>query len=537
MLFNSDVFVFAFLPLTVAGFFLFGGMGRRRLAVAWLVLASAVFYGWFRWEYLPLLAVLIVFNYLYGIKLSRDFRRNRSSIGVLAFGVAVNLLVLGYFKYANFFIDNTNALLGTNLMLQHVVLPLGISFFTFQKIAYLVDAFHGQAEEYDFLEFCLFVMYFPQLIAGPIVHHKEMIPQFRAPAIFRPSAVDLAAGLTLFSIGLVKKIVIADNVVSWADPIFASAASGAPPSFLDAWGGALAFSFQIYFDFSGYTDMALGLALMIGIRLPLNFNSPYKAANIVDFWRRWHMTLSRFLRDYLYIPLGGNRHGSARRYANLMLTMLLGGLWHGAAWTFVAWGGLHGFYLMVNHGWRAVRRRRGAAVGSNASGHWTSQILTFVAVVVAWVFFRAENFHAAVVMLKGMVGRNGLVLPESYAPHFASLLYFLRRLGIQFDDARLANSGGMGEVVALAALLAAVWFLPNSQELLARLRPSLTSLEPARLRAPLRRVGGALGLVAADGSFSVSAVTGVIVASGFIGSLLYQSIRSTTLHTFIYFQF
>ncbi len=256
--------------------------GHRRA----LVLASMIFYGWFRWQYLALLAVLVVFNYYYGIKLARDHRRGQPRRTALLVGLAVNLLVLAYFKYANFFLANTNAVFGSHLGLLDVVLPLGISFFTFQKIAYLVDAYRGEAEEYDLLDFSLFVMYFPQLIAGPIVHHKEMIPQFRRLAISHFSAVDLAAGLTLFTIGLMKKVLIADSVVRWSDPVFAIAQAGGAPSLIEAWAGALAFTFQIYFDFSGYTDMALGLALMIGIRLPLNFNSPYKATNIIAVHQR-----------------------------------------------------------------------------------------------------------------------------------------------------------------------------------------------------------------------------------------------------------
>ena len=277
MLFNSPFFIFIFLPITLIGFFLLGARSLHRLAIAWLVLASSVFYGWFNAEYLILLAFLIVFNYFCGIKLSRDYHEGRSSPIALALGLAINLGVLAYYKYTNFFIDNANAILGKHFVLQRIILPLGISFFIFQKIAYLVDAYRGEAEEYDFLDFSLFVMYFPQLIAGPIVHHKEMIPQFRKASIFKLCPEDLASGLTLFTIGLCKKVLIADAVTGWSDPIFAAAQSGTAPTMIDAWCAALSFTFQIYFDFSGYTDMALGLALMIGIRLPLNFNSPYKA--------------------------------------------------------------------------------------------------------------------------------------------------------------------------------------------------------------------------------------------------------------------
>ena len=507
MLFNSNVFVFAFLPVTLIGFFLIGSQDWRRAAMAWLVLASMFFYGWFRWQYLLLFAVLVLFNYYYGIKLAHERRRGRASRVSLAAGLAVNLLVLAYFKYANFFIANTNWAFGSHFSPLNIILPLGISFFTFQKIAYLVDAYRGEAEEYSLLDFSLFVMYFPQLIAGPIVHHKEMIPQFRRAAILRPSATDLATGLTLFTIGLVKKILIADTVVRWSDPVFAAAQAGGAPSLTEAWTGAIAFSFQIYFDFSGYTDMALGLALMIGIRLPLNFNSPYKATNIIDFWRRWHMTLSRFLRDYVYFPLGGNRRGKPRRYLNLMATMLLGGLWHGAAWTFVAWGGLHGLYLIVNHAWRALRR--GGPEDAGVVEAWASQIVTFLAVVVAWVFFRAEGFAAAFRMVNGMIGMNGITAPQQTLSHLAELLI----------------------------LLVMVWMLPNSQELLVRFRPTLSAVATGRLPAPLRLIGTRAGLLSSDGSLALGALAGVTVGFVMFGTLLYQTLQSTTLLPFIYFQF
>jgi alginate O-acetyltransferase complex protein AlgI len=537
LLFNSNIFVFAFLPITLIGFFLIGASGWRRAAIAWLVLASMVFYGWFRWQYLVLLAVLVLFNYYYGIKLARDYRRGQPRRTALLVGLAVNLLVLAYFKYANFFLTNANTVFGSHLGLLDVVLPLGISFFTFQKIAYLVDAYRGEAEEYDLLDFSLFVMYFPQLIAGPIVHHKEMIPQFRRLAISRFSAVDLAAGLTLFTIGLMKKVLIADSVVRWSDPVFAIAQAGGAPSLIEAWAGALAFTFQIYFDFSGYTDMALGLALMIGMRLPLNFNSPYKATNIIEFWRRWHMTLSRFLRDYVYFPLGGNRRGKQRRYLNLMATMLLGGMWHGAAWTFIVWGGLHGLYLIVNHGWVALRKDRRPFPLPTATRLWGARAITFLAVVLGWVFFRAEGFHAAFAMVKGMIGLNGTVLPMRYGPELGIFASLLRHLGVRFDNSIVATARGMREPVGLAALFVVVWVLPNSQELLARFRPALAALDPALLSGRLRRLAVPIGLVTTDGSLALGSMTGWLVGSIMLVTLLYQGIRSTTLHQFIYFQF
>ncbi len=538
MLFNSEIFIFGFLPVTLLGFFLLGARGLHQLAIAWLVFASCVFYGWFKANYLLLLAVLIVFNYYFGIKLARDHRKGRQSPFFLFVGIMVNLGVLAYYKYTNFIIANSNALFGTHFVFHQIILPLGISFFTFQKIAYLVDAYRGEAEEYNFLDFSLFVMYFPQLIAGPIVHHKEMIPQFRQASIFKLCPTDLAAGLTLFTIGLLKKIMIADRVVTWSDPIFAAAHAGSAPHFLDAWAAALSFSFQIYFDFSGYTDMALGLALMIGIRLPLNFNSPYKAASIIDFWHRWHMSLSRFLRDYLYFPLGGNRRGPVRRYVNLMLTMLIGGLWHGANWTFVAWGGLHGFYLIVNHGWNAIRERLGLARSNSRLGCWSARLITFVAVVAAWVFFRAESFHGAMLILEGMVGLNGVLLPSAYANHLGALASLLEGLGIHFDAQMAAGGLGARQAAWLALLLVGVWELPNSQELLANFRPALeVPPVPAHFfGGPFRRAATVIGLLHSDGTFALTSMTGLLVAAAMLGALLQQSSRAV-LQQFIYFQF
>ena len=506
MLFNSAPFILAFLPVVLIGLFLLGKLGRRRLAIAWLVMASAFFYGWFSLGYLGLFAVLILINYALGIRLAGNFRALKQNPYLLAFGIAMNLSVLGYFKYTNFLIGNVDRVFGTSFVLTSIIIPIGISFFTFQKIAYLVDAYRGEAEEYDLLEFSLFVMFFPQLIAGPIVHHKEIIPQFRHSDL-RLSYADLAAGILLFAVGMFKKVMIADTVATWSNVVFAAAKSGAPVNCLDAWFGALSFTFQIYFDFSGYTDMALGLALMMGIRLPLNFNSPYKSANIIDFWRRWHMTLSRFLRDYVYIPLGGNRRGRGLRYVNLMLTMLIGGFWHGAAWTFVAWGALHGIYLVVNHGWRSGRELLGLKGDLGVAGRLGATTLTFLAVTIAWVFFRAESFTAAGAMLKAMALFGG---------------------GTGSMDIRW---------VAIAGLLGLVWLLPNSQELLARWRPVLGDLNPARLPGLLRSWGVRTGFTTREGTAALTGSTGAATAFVLFGLLVYQALSSTTLQPFIYFQF
>ena len=326
--------------------------------------------------------------------------------------IAVNLFFLIYFKYANFFVDNLNHLTGSALSLATVVLPLGISFFTFTQIAFLADTWQGKVKEFNFVHYALFVTYFPHLIAGPVLHHAEMMPQFAKRNVCHVNWDNMAVGLSIFVLGLAKKVLLADAVADFSTPVFDAVKAGGQPMLFESWVGALAYTLQLYLDFSAYSDMAIGLSLMFNVRLPLNFNSPYKATCIIDFWRRWHMTLSRFLRDYLYIPLGGSRLGTKRRYVNLMLTMLLGGLWHGAGWTFVIWGALHGFYLLVNHAWRALKQHFGWSHGGRLAT-LAAGALTFLAVVVGWVFFRADSFSSAVTMLQGMVGVNGVSLPSS----------------------------------------------------------------------------------------------------------------------------
>ena len=483
MLFNSYVFIFAFLPVTLAGFFLLGRVAPM-LAAAWLTAASLFFYGWWNPLYVWLLAASILFNYACGVTIARNRARREqaSQKRWLIFAVAANLAVLGYYKYANFFLASISHFSGAALSFGEIVLPLGISFFTFTQIAFLADTYYGKAREYNFVHYSLFVTYFPHLIAGPVLHHAEMMPQFGLPATYRFSFENTAVGITIFVIGLFKKVMIADEVGAYARPVFDAAAAGTELTLLEAWCGALAYTFQLYFDFSGYSDMAIGLSRLFGVVLPLNFHSPYKAVNIIDFWRRWHMTLSRFLRDYLYIPLGGNRKGPARRYVNLLLTMALGGLWHGAGWTFVAWGTLHGGYLVINHGWHALRARLGHDPRrSTGWGRACAGLLTFVAVVIGWVIFRAADFTAAVAMLKAMAGMNGLVLPDFWLPKWGAAGQWLTARGVIFGDTRDLVGGGVVNWIWI--LLAVVWFAPNTQQLLAAYRPALALLAghtPAR---------------------------------------------------------
>lgn len=397
MLFNSSAFVIGFLPLFLATFALAGWQFGPRAALLVLLVASLVFYAWWKPIFLPLLAGSILGNHL----IARAMRRATRRPPLLIAGLAANLALLGWFKYAGLLAATGAGLLGLRVPALGIILPLGISFFTFQQVMYLVDTYRDETPPCGFLDYACFVAFFAHLIAGPIVRPREIIPQF-ARHDGKLQRDDLVAGIEIFLLGLSKKLVLADSLAKFADPGFAAAAAGHHLSLVEAWVALLAYGAQIYFDFSGYSDMAIGLARMIGVDFPLNFRSPYKARDVGDFWRRWNITLSAFLRDYLYIPLGGNRHGEARRNANLMATMLLGGLWHGAAWSFMAWGGLHGLYLVVHHQWRRTGRHLPRPLA------W---LLTQLAVLLAWVPFRAENPHAIGIMLRGLVGAGGVKLP------------------------------------------------------------------------------------------------------------------------------
>ena len=360
-------------------------------AKGFLVFASLFFYSWWNIAYLPIILSSLLFNYVIGNSLNENFKKVQvHKKALLAFGIAANVALLGYFKYTDFLIENTNLAFDTSIPLLHLALPLAISFFTFQQIAYLVDSYRDETAEYDFLNYALFVTFFPQLIAGPIVHHSEMMPQFASRWNLVKNYKNIALGLFIFSIGLFKKVVIADSFAVWATAGFDAATT---LSLFEAWATSLSYTFQLYFDFSGYTDMAIGAALLFNIRLPINFNSPYKALDIQDFWRRWHITLSRFLRDYIYIPLGGNRKGSFRTYTNLLATFIIGGIWHGAGWTFVFWGFLHGMALVIHRFWKSIGMTMPKILA------W---FITFNFINIAWVFFRAKEWDDAVKILKGM---------------------------------------------------------------------------------------------------------------------------------------
>jgi D-alanyl-lipoteichoic acid acyltransferase DltB (MBOAT superfamily) len=457
MLFSSYKFVFVFLPLTMLAFML-ARLYSARAGVVVLAVASLIFYASWKRIYLVLLVGSLVANFCLGWQMARSRRPRAWAI----LGIAANLLVLGYFKYATFILDNLHYLAGIHLVIGTIVLPIGISFFTFQQIAYLADVERGVPAERDPLSFAMFVSFFPHLIAGPLVHHAEMIPQFKN-AMRKRFVVLVPRGVAIAIAGLFKKAVLADSFAQFATPAFAHVDAGGAIAPHWAWTATLAYALQIYFDFSGYSDMAIGLALMFGIRLPVNFRSPYKACSIIDFWRRWHITLSRFLRDYLYIPLGGNRRGRPRRYLNLMITMLLGGLWHGAGWNFVVWGAIHGICLAANNAWREMRRSKGRALAlldrvPQPVRRRLGWIATFAVVLVAWVFFRATTMAGAATLLTALFGLAGRTGGVPYAPpdtlHFAGLPWALPA------DARLIVA-----IAVIAGGLVVATTLPNTAEL------------------------------------------------------------------------
>lgn len=516
------------MPTSFLGFYWLARCGVEP-AISWLVFASLFFYGWWNPAYLLLIIASMVFNYVIGRFLSRPMNTSMhfARRSILVIGLAINLGILVYYKYAGFFAVNLNTVLDSQINFGEVVLPLAISFFTFQQIAYLTDAYNGITKEYRFSHYALFVTFFPQLIAGPIVHHGEMLPQFMRAENLKPQLANLSIGITIFAIGLFKKAVLADGVAQYASPVFSDAAIGLEIDFLEAWGGALAYTCQLYFDFSGYSDMAIGAARMFGIRLPLNFHSPYKATSIIEFWRRWHMTLSRFLRDYLYIPLGGNRCGRVRRYLNLMVTMLLGGLWHGAGWTFVAWGALHGAYLIINHVWRKCRRMVGHRLaGPSVAGRFAAWLLTFLAVVVGWVFFRAADFDAAMCMLAGMSGLNGISIPNAIYSRIGPVAHILRDLGV-------TSHLGKGQqfiftYLWVLSLLATALIMPNTQQIMRRYRPALARHHspPAACITLGQRLFARLFW---KPTYSWAAAIGTMAALGFLAL--------TSVSEFLYFQF
>jgi alginate O-acetyltransferase complex protein AlgI len=422
VLFNSLEFLFLFLPLSLLGYHLFAKWASHETAMSFLTAASLFYYSWWDVRCLPLLLVSLTFNFVMGRLIRVPRRRSRQKI-CLILGVGANLLLLGYYKYTAFFVTSVNVLMGTAFDVPHIALPLAISFFTFTQIAYLADVYTEDAfrdKRYGLLPYSLFITVFPQLIAGPILYHGDLIPQFSGRDFFRFSHENMCSGLAFFVVGLARKTLVADGLSEAVNLVFLNAQAA---TFFEAWLGAVAYTLQIYFDFSGYSEMAVGLCLMFNMRLPVNFDSPCQALSIIEFWRRWHKTLSSFLKKYLYIPLGGNRHGRWKKGRNLLVTMLLGGLWHGAGWTFIVWGGLHGIYLLVNHAWRAQIRRAPRFALPKAAA-W---LVTFISVVVAWVFFRADSIGDAAALLKRMFSLKGVSLLSALSKSEYPLLDVIHR--------------------------------------------------------------------------------------------------------------
>lgn len=469
MLFNSYPFLFCFLPLLLLVWHLVSGFGPSRLALA-LLLFSAVFYGLWGAEFLLLLAVMAGMNYAFGLALAAPEKRNKgdtppglSRQGLLVLALVLNLLPLVWFKYSGFLAQNLAPLFHSQWSFQPPGQPLGISFYTFIQIAWLVSVYRRQIAPQGLLRHALFSSCFPYVISGPIVRYEQMGPQF--DAMRGPDAQGLARGFSLFSIGLAKKVLLADSIALYADAVFNAAEKAFPLSGAEAWLGSFCYTFQLYFDFSGYTDMALGLGLMLGLRLPENFNSPYKATGIVDFWRRWHITLSAWLRDFLYIPLGGNRAGRLRQYRNLFLTMCIGGAWHGAGWTFMLWGALHGLMLSVNHFFRA--RIKGSpleAVLAATPLRLFSIAFTFLCINACWVAFRAVSLDGALRVYTAMFTGPFNLSPGGPDNTAAQGLNGAAALLAHWLPNHYFQGWQPLALLTLCAVL--VWAFPNSRELL-----------------------------------------------------------------------
>lgn len=463
MLFNSYEFILFFLPICAIAYFL---LNHYRLALAakiWLILGSLFFYSWWNIKYLPLIVGSIMFNFTIGLMLAKDINTKFTFFSrrlLLIFGIGGNLTLLAYFKYTNFLIDNINTIFESNIYAQDIILPLGISFFTFTQIAFLVDAYKFKVKELSYLNYSLFVTFFPHLLAGPILHHKEMMPQFDTLRNKIPNYKNISMGLFLFSIGIFKKLMIADTFSEWANAGFSATQN---LSMIEAWITSLSYTIQIYFDFSGYTDMALGIALIFNIKLPVNFNSPYKALNIQDFWRRWHITLSRFLRDYIYIPLGGNQVGPLKVYSNIFTVFLLGGLWHGASWMFIIWGLLHGFGMIIHRIW----------VNFGLSmNRWIAWVATFSFINFTWIFFRATNFDQATNIIKGMLGLQGIIIPPSLSYKFG----YLKHYGINFAEWSIIIGNKYMIILFVLLIILFTGYFKNSNYYAEHFKPNLIYL-------------------------------------------------------------
>jgi len=512
VLFNSYIFVLLFMPVVVAGYFLAGSRMQRQLSIAWLVAASLFFYAWWNPIYLVLIVGSALFNFAIGRQLGQRAESGaRYALPLLVTGITTNLLLLGYFKYANFFVDNVNALTGSSFELAPIFLPLAISFFTFQQISYLVDAYKQETRDYNFLHYMLFVTFFPQLIAGPIVHHSEMMPQFDDDETYKLKRRNIELGLSIFSVGLFKKVILADNIALFSTPVFQAADAGATLSMAESWFGATAFGLQVYFDFSGYSDMAIGAARIFGVKLPINFYSPYKALNIPELWRRWHMTLTRLITAYIYMPLSINQArraivggaGETRVFWQsvaypAMVTFVLVGLWHGAGWNYVIFGAFQGVFMIANNLWRDFRKQRlgHKLKESTLAGRVAARGLTAACFIFSLTYFKAATTTGAVTMTSAMLGFDGIALNTDYISAKDFVLY-------------------------ATLYFAIIFLLPNTQQLFGKFEPSL---EPEH-REPLTWLESI--------RWKPDVIWALVCAAMFVAALLSMS----KVSEFIYFQF
>jgi alginate O-acetyltransferase complex protein AlgI len=440
LLFNSYVFILMFFPIVFVGYFILLKLNLKSVAKGFLVLASLYFYGYWNVAYLPIILVSILVNFLIAYVINKE---NRSKKAILIAGIIFNCGLLGYYKYSDFFLENVNTVLQTNFPLLQLALPLAISFFTFQQVAYLVDTYRGETKGYSFLDYIFFVTFFPQLIAGPIVHHSEIITQLQEPGKYKMNSANISKGLYIFAIGLFKKVIIADTFAIWATNGYNNVES---LTLIDSWIATMSYTFQLYFDFSGYCDMAIGLALFFNLKLPMNFNSPYKAVNIQDFWRRWHITLNRFFTQYVYFPLGGSRVGKVRTYFNIFIIFFISGFWHGAGWTFIIWGTMHGLASIVYRAWSQLGLKLPKVIA------W---FITFLFVHLAWVYFRSPDVATAHTMISKMFNFTELQVPHRLAA-------IIENAGLSLQPATLFFD--LKLVLVILVFLGVVVFMKNSIE-------------------------------------------------------------------------
>jgi alginate O-acetyltransferase complex protein AlgI len=542
MLFNSYPFLFVFLPLAFMGTFVLGAFSRS-LAIFWLGAASMVFYGFWDSKFVLLLLGSIVGNYCFGRWLEFAQQRgqeNNPTVGRILFAaILLNLLVLGYFKYCNFFIGAFVGAFGHEFVPFNIILPLGISFFTFTQIGFLVDVSRGLTSEASLTRYLLFVTYFPHLIAGPLLHHKQVMPQFMQADAFRINTQNISVGLTIFILALAKKIFLADSFSEIVDPIYGSVNAGHQPMLAEAWVAALSYPLQLYFDFSAYSEMAIGLSLIFNVRLPLNFNSPFKATSVIDFWQRWHMSLTKYIYEYLYTPItlalmrkGLGRSKFVENFYTVILptfiTFAIIGLWHGANWTFVVFGVVHGLFMVINYQWASFRKK----MGWRNTGHFyklSACLLTYLAVVCATVFFRADTVGAAITILKGMVGSNGLSFPLTLQPWVTSVLPdSWINAHVVFEGVIPNSAFVLNPLFALMLITlgqAIVWTLPNLHQIMNQY--NIVVEDMARKTLPTSATG--------SWSWHPTTVSAIIIGITLFAVVLTMATNRPS--TFLYYQF